>query len=250
MRHDGRRPDELRPVRITPGYLDFAHGSALIEFGKTRVLCTAMIEEKVPRWRMSSGKGWVTAEYSMLPGSTPTRNSREVQRGRPGGRTMEIQRLIGRSLRMATDMTALGQRAIWVDCDVLQADGGTRTASITGGFVALALACQKLVDEGTLKALPLRDSVAAVSAGVVNGEPVLDLPYVEDSRADVDMNFVVTGGGGLIEVQGTGEQAPFSRKTMDRLTDLALAGCLQLGAAQQEVLSGLDFSKLPGVDAL
>ena len=246
MRSDGRQPDELRPVRITPGYLDFAHGSALIEFGKTRVLCTAMIEEKVPRWRQSSGKGWVTAEYSMLPGSTPTRNSREVQRGRPGGRTMEIQRLIGRSLRMATDMKALGGRSIWIDCDVLQADGGTRTASITGGFVALALACQKLVDEGTLAAVPLRDSVAAVSAGVVKGHAVLDLPYVEDSTADVDANFVVTGGGGLIEVQATGEQHPFSRATMDRLTDLALSGCLELRAIQQEVLSGIDFARFPG----
>jgi len=233
-------------VRITPGYLDFAHGSALVEFGKTRVLCTAMIEEKVPRWRQSSGKGWVTAEYSMLPGSTPTRNSREVQRGRPGGRTMEIQRLIGRSLRMATDMKALGPRAIWVDCDVLQADGGTRTASITGGFVALALACQRLLDEGTIKTLPLRDSVAAVSAGVVQGTPVLDLPYVEDSTADVDMNFVITGGGGLIEVQGTGEKAPFSRATMDRLTDLALLGSVELRALQQIALPGVDLSALPG----
>jgi len=250
MRKDGRRPDELRPVRITPNYLDFAHGSALIEFGKTRVLCTAMIEEKVPRWRMSSGKGWVTAEYSMLPGSTPTRNSREVQRGRPGGRTMEIQRLIGRSLRMATDMKALGQRAIWVDCDVLQADGGTRTASITGGFVALALACQRLIDEGTLKAIPLRDSVAAVSAGVVQGNAVLDLPYVEDSAADVDMNYVITGGGGLIEVQGTGEQAPFKRSTMDALTDLALSGCAELRAIQQAALPAIDFASFPGAPAV
>ena len=245
MRHDGRQHDELRPVRITPNYLDFAHGSALIEFGKTRVLCTAMIEEKVPRWRMSSGKGWVTAEYSMLPGSTDRRTSREVSRGRPGGRTMEIQRLIGRSLRMATDMTALGQRAIWVDCDVLQADGGTRTASITGGFVALALACQRLVAEGTLKTLPLRDSVAAVSCGVVNGEAVLDLPYVEDSNADVDMNFVITGAGGLIEVQGTGEKAPFSRAMMDRLTDLALHGCAQLRQAQDAALSDIPFDSFP-----
>ncbi|MCO4770033.1 MAG: ribonuclease PH [Deltaproteobacteria bacterium] len=246
MRHDGRQNDELRPVRITPNYLDFATGSALVEFGKTRVLCTAMVEEKVPRWRMSSGKGWVTAEYSMLPGSTNTRNSREVSRGRPGGRTMEIQRLIGRSLRMATDMTALGQRAVWVDCDVLQADGGTRTASITGGFVALALAMQKLVKEGTLSKVPLRDSVAAVSCGVVDGTAVLDLPYVEDSNADVDMNFVLTGSGGLIEIQGTGEQAPFSRAMMDSLTDLAVHGCGQLRDAQQAALSDIDFAQFPG----
>jgi ribonuclease PH len=233
-------------VRITPNYLDFAHGSALVEFGKTRVLCTAMIEEKVPRWRMSSGKGWVTAEYSMLPGSTNTRTSREVSRGRPGGRTMEIQRLIGRSLRMATDMTALGQRAIWVDCDVIQADGGTRTASITGGFVALALACQRLVDEGSLQKLPLANSVAAVSCGVVDGTAVLDLPYVEDSNADVDMNFVITGGGGLIEIQGTGEKAPFSRSMLDELTDLAITGCTQLRKTQQEALAGVDLSILAG----
>lgn len=245
MRHDGRQNNELRPVRITPNYLDFAHGSALVEFGKTRVLCTAMIEEKVPRWRMSSGKGWVTAEYSMLPGSTDRRTSREVSRGRPGGRTMEIQRLIGRSLRMTIDMTALGQCAIWVDCDVLQADGGTRTASITGGFVALALACQRLVAEGTLKTLPIRDSVAAISCGVVNGEAVLDLPYVEDSNADVDMNFVITGAGGLIEVQGTGEKTPFSRAMMDRLTDLALHGCTQLRQAQDEALSDIPFDAFP-----
>ena len=231
-------------MRITPSYLELAHGSALIEFGRTRVLCTAMIEEKVPRWRLSSGLGWVTAEYSMLPGSTPTRTSREVSRGRPGGRTMEIQRLIGRSLRMATDMKALGQRAIWVDCDVIQADGGTRTAAITGGFVALALACQRLVNEGTLKKVPLRDSVAAVSAGVVGGTPVLDLPYVEDSTADVDMNFVVTGRGGLIELQGTGEKEPFSRETLDRLTDLGLAGCERLKQLQQEALPDLDLSAL------
>lgn len=233
-------------MRITPNYLDFAHGSALVEFGKTRVLCTAMIEEKVPRWRMSSGKGWVTAEYSMLPGSTSTRTSREVSRGRPGGRTMEIQRLIGRSLRMATDMTALGQRAIWVDCDVIQADGGTRTASITGGFVALALACQRLVDEGSLTKLPLANSVSAISCGVVDGTAVLDLPYIEDSNADVDMNFVITGGGGLIEIQGTGEKAPFSRSMLDELTDLALAGCTRLRHIQQEALPGVDLSALAG----
>jgi ribonuclease PH len=244
MRHDGRQNNELRPVRITPNYLDFATGSALVEFGKTRVLCTAMIEEKVPRWRMSSGEGWVTAEYSMLPGSTNTRTSREVTRGHQGGRTMEIQRLIGRALRMATDMKALGQRSIWVDCDVIQADGGTRTASITGGFVALALACQRLVNEGTLKRIPLQDTVSAVSCGVVEGTAVLDLPYVEDSTADVDMNFVITGRGGLIEIQGTGEKAPFSRAMLDELTDLAIHGCERLRHLQQEALPGIDLASL------
>ena len=241
MRPDGRRPDELRPVRLETGFQEFAHGSALISVGSTRVLCSAMIEEKVPRWRMSSGKGWVTAEYSMLPGSTPTRSAREVARGRPGGRTMEIQRLVGRALRTAVDMKALGQRTIWLDCDVLQADGGTRCASVTGAFVALALACKRLVDEGTLSKLPLRDTVSAVSAGIVGGESVLDLPYAEDSRADVDMNFVITGRGGIIEVQGTAEQEPFSREQMDALTDLAFRGCDELRTLQREALPFVDL---------
>lgn len=236
MRKDGRAVDELRPIKITPNFLTFAHGSCLIEAGETRVLCTAMIEETVPRWMRGSGKGWVTAEYSMLPGSTDRRTSREVARGKPGGRTMEIQRLIGRSLRTITDMKALGQRTIWLDCDVLQADGGTRCASITGAFVALCLALQKLVGEGELERLPLLDTVAAVSAGVVDGTCVLDLPYEEDSRADVDMNFVVTGKEALVEVQGTAEKEPFSRDTLNRLTDLGLAGSAELRRAQMEAL--------------
>jgi ribonuclease PH len=236
MRKDGRAVDELRPIKITPNFLTFAHGSCLIEVGETRVLCTAMIEETVPRWMRGSGKGWVTAEYSMLPGSTDRRTSREVARGKPGGRTMEIQRLIGRSLRTITDMKALGQRTIWLDCDVLQADGGTRCASITGAFVALCLALQKLVGEGALERLPLLDTVAAVSAGVVGGICVLDLPYEEDSRADVDMNFVVTGKEALVEVQGTAEKEPFSRDTLNRLTDLGLAGSAELRRAQMEAL--------------
>lgn len=236
MRKDGRAVDELRPIKITPNFLTFAHGSCLIEVGETRVLCTAMIEESVPRWMRNSGKGWVTAEYSMLPGSTDRRTSREVARGKPGGRTVEIQRLIGRSLRTVTDMAALGQRTVWLDCDVLQADGGTRCASITGAFVALCLALQGLIDQGKLKSLPLLDTVAAISAGVVGGTVVLDLPYEEDSRADVDMNFVVTGTEALVEVQGTAEKEPFSRDTLNALTDLGLSGCASLRAAQMEAL--------------
>jgi ribonuclease PH len=241
MRPDGRAPSELRPIRITPGWLEQAHGSALVEFGRTRVLCTAMIEEKVPRWMERDGSGWVTAEYSMLPGSTSTRTAREVSNGKPGGRTMEIQRLIGRSLRIAVDARKLGPRTVWVDCDVLQADGGTRTAAITGGFVAMALACKRLVAAGTLPALPLLDSVAAVSAGVVGGSPVLDLPYVEDSRAEVDMNFVFTGRGGIVEIQGTAERAPFSRDVMEELTDLAMIGCEALRKAQIAALGEVSF---------
>ena len=238
MRPDGRANNKLRDVRIQPGFLDFAHGSALIEAGSTRVLCTAMIEERVPRWKMHEGTGWVTAEYSMLPGSTPTRNSREAARGRPGGRTLEIQRLIGRSMRAVVDLKALGPRTLWIDCDVLQADGGTRTASITGGFVALCLAAQRLVDDGTLKVSPVVDRLSAISAGIVNKAAVLDLPYVEDSNAEVDMNFVVTGKGELVEVQGTAEGKPFSRHTLDTLTGLAVAGCEELDRIQLEILAG------------
>ena len=238
MRPDGRAVDELRKVTITPDFLDQAHGSALIEFGATRVLCTAMIEKRVPRWKQHEGTGWVTAEYSMLPGATPTRTSREVSRGRPGGRTMEIQRLIGRSMRSVVDLAALGPRTLWVDCDVLQADGGTRTASITGGFVAMCLAMQRMVDDGTLPAMPLLGRISAISAGVVDGVAVLDLPFVEDSRAEVDMNFVVTGDGQLVEVQGTAEGAPFSRDTLSRLTDLAVDACAELNRAQIAALAG------------
>jgi len=244
MRPDGRAVDEMREVRITPDFLDQAHGSALVEFGSTRVLCTAMIEKRVPRWKQHEGTGWVTAEYSMLPGATPTRTSREVARGRPGGRTMEIQRLIGRSMRSVVDLAALGPRTLWVDCDVLQADGGTRTASITGGFVALCIAMQRMVEDGTLPAIPLSGRISAISAGVVNGVAVLDLPYVEDSTADVDMNFVITGDGQLVEVQGTAEGAPFSRDTLDRLTELALGACSQLDTAQRAVLAGRNLGPL------
>jgi ribonuclease PH len=243
MRPDGRTPSELRPIKITPNYLDFATGSCLIEVGKTRVLCTAMVEDKVPRWRMSGGKGWVTAEYSMLPGSTPTRNSREAARGKQGGRTVEIQRLIGRSLRAVVDMKALGQRSIWIDCDVLQADGGTRCASITGGWVAMALAMKRLVADGDIPAVPLKDTVAAISSGVVKGACVLDLPYVEDSAAEVDMNFVMTGDGRLIEVQGTAEGEPFARSILNELADLGEVGCAELRAAQLEAVGGVEFGK-------
>ena len=239
MRKDGRTADQLRPIKITPNFLTFAHGSCLVEVGETRVLCTAMIEESVPRWMRNSGKGWVTAEYSMLPGSTDRRTSREVARGKPGGRTMEIQRLIGRSMRTITDMKGLGQRTVWLDCDVLQADGGTRCASITGAFVAHCLALHRLVREGELDRLPLRDTVAAVSAGVVDGNPVLDLPYEEDSRADVDMNFVVTGEEMLVEVQGTAEKDPFSRDVLNQLTDLGLLGCKELRKAQMNALGDI-----------
>jgi ribonuclease PH len=239
MRKDGRTADQLRPIKITPNFLTFAHGSCLIEVGETRVLCTAMIEESVPRWMRNSGKGWVTAEYSMLPGSTDRRTSREVARGKPGGRTMEIQRLIGRSMRTITDMKRLGQRTVWLDCDVLQADGGTRCASITGAFVAHCLALHRLVREGELDRLPLRDTVAAVSAGVVDGNPVLDLPYEEDSRADVDMNFVVTGDEMLVEVQGTAEKDPFSRDVLNQMTDLGLLGCKELRRAQMAALGDI-----------
>lgn len=245
MRPDGRASNALRQVKITPGWLDQAHGSALIEFGKTRVLCTAMIEEKVPRWMEKDGSGWVTAEYSMLPGSTPTRTNREVSSGKAGGRTVEIQRLIGRALRIAVDAKKLGPRTLWIDCDVLQADGGTRTAAITGGFVAMALACKRLVAEGTIHTIPLVDSVAAVSVGVLRGEVLLDLPYVEDSKADVDMNFVVTGRGGLVEVQGTAERAPFSRDVMDSLTDMAMIGCEELRVAQMEAIGPMTWFVRP-----
>jgi len=243
MRPDGRRPDQIRPVVVHPNWLEFATGSCLIEIGKTRVLCTAMVEDKVPRWRMSSGKGWVTAEYSMLPGSTPTRNNREASRGKQGGRTVEIQRLIGRSLRAIVDMKALGQRSIWVDCDVLQADGGTRCASITGGWIAMALALKRLVADGDLPSVPLKDTVAAISAGVVGGGEVLDLPYVEDSAAEVDMNFVMTGDLRLIEVQGTAEGEPFERAVLDRLTDLGQVGCEALRQIQLDAVGGLEFGK-------
>ena len=229
------RPDDaLRPLTIDLGAAPYAEGSCIIATGNTRVLCTASVEESVPAWRAGSGKGWVTAEYAMLPRATHTRSRRE--RGQVKGRTQEIQRLIGRSLRSVTDLSALGERSILVDCDVLQADGGTRTASITGACVALHLACRGLVDEGKVDGHAMSDLVAAVSVGLVDGRPLLDLEYVEDSAAQVDMNVVATGVGGLVEVQGTAEGDPFRRDELDRLIDLAVAGIADLVAAQRDVL--------------
>ena len=238
MRRDGRAVDALRPVEFQLDFTDNPAGSVLCSMGRTRVLCTVCVEDGVPRWLKGAGQGWVTAEYSMLPGSTDTRTDRESTRGKPSGRTLEIQRLIGRSLRAAVDLQALGERTLLVDCDVLQADGGTRTASITGAYTALALACQRLVEAKRLPTLPLRDSVAAVSVGVVGGELMLDLPYEEDSRADVDMNVVATGSGDLIEVQGTGEGAVFSRAQLDGLIDLACGGIRELTELQAAALAG------------
>jgi ribonuclease PH len=224
---EGRAPDELRPLEILPGYLEQAHGSALVSFGRTRVLCTATVDDGVPRWLAGSGQGWLTAEYGMLPASTSTRSPREASAGRQKGRTVEIQRLIGRSLRAAYDMKTLGERTVWLDCDVLQADGGTRTAAISGVWVALALAAQRL-------GLPApADHVAAVSVGLVGGEPLLDLDYVEDAAADVDMNVVMTGDGRLIEVQATAEKTPFTRARLDDLLELAAKGIARIVEAQR-----------------
>jgi ribonuclease PH len=238
-RSDNRSPHQLRPVSITPDFITTAEGSVLIEVGNTRVICTASIDEVVPTFRRNSGKGWISSEYSMLPRSTLTRTPREVSKGRPSGRTHEIQRLIGRSLRAVTDLARLGERTIWIDCDVIQADGGTRTASITGAFVALGLALEKLVDAGTLTAVPLRDFVAAVSVGIVDGEILLDLCYEEDSRADVDMNFVMTSGKKLVEVQATAEHQVFDDAQLEKMLALAKDGVQQLIAKQQSVLTGM-----------
>jgi ribonuclease PH len=235
-RSDGRAPDELRKIEIELGFTQNPAGSVLIRTGKTIVLCTATLEKSVPGWLRGSGKGWVTAEYSMLPGSTDTRSEREAQKGKLSGRTQEIQRLIGRSLRAVIDLNALGERAMVIDCDVLQADGGTRTASVTGGYVALAAACKRLVEVGLLKQSPLHDSVAAISAGVVGGEILLDLAYTEDSRAEVDMNVVQTGSGRLVEVQGTGEGGTFDRKLLDRMLDVAEKGIGELSRLQARAL--------------
>jgi ribonuclease PH len=230
----GRGSDQLRPATIEPGFVRTATGSALISIGETRVICTASAQESVPRWLSGSGRGWVTAEYGMLPASTGDRKQRDVNRGRPDGRTVEIQRLIGRSLRGVVDFMALGERTIYVDCDVLQADGGTRCASITGGMVALVLACQRLVREGRLERSPLTGSVAAVSCGIVDGLALLDLDYSEDSTAEVDANVVMTGEGGLVEVQATAERTPLSRAHLDDLLVLAGAGVDSLRALQDE----------------
>ncbi len=238
-RSDNRAPDQIRPVKITPDYLSTAEGSALIELGNTRVICTASVEEGVPNFLRGRGKGWITCEYGMLPRSTLTRTPRESSRGRVGGRTHEIQRLIGRSLRAITDLARLGERTLWIDCDVLQADGGTRTAAITGAFVALGLAMQKLVDAGTLSAAPIRDYVAATSVGVVDGEVLLDLTYEEDSRAEVDLNFVMTGGKRFVELQATAEQRPFDEAQLKRMMELARKGIESLVARQQAVLNKL-----------
>jgi ribonuclease PH len=239
-RPDGRTPDQLRPVTITRGWLDHAEGSVLVEFGRTRVLCAASVTEGVPRWRRGSGLGWVTAEYAMLPRATHTRSDRESVKGRIGGRTHEISRLIGRSLRAAIDLSALGENTIHIDCDVLQADGGTRTAAITGAYVALADSVAWLAERGALAkrgVSPLKNSVAAISVGIVDGQPRLDLSYEEDVRADVDMNVVCTGTGEFVEVQGTGENTTFDRAGLDAMLDLAVAGCGELARIQASALA-------------
>jgi ribonuclease PH len=236
MRPSGRAPDALRPVTLTRRFTRHAEGSVLVAFGDTQVLCTASVEEKVPGFLKGKGQGWVTAEYGMLPRSTHTRSDREAARGKQSGRTQEIQRLIGRSLRAVIDLAALGERSIQLDCDVLQADGGTRTASITGAWVALHDACAGLVAAGKLPAIPLRTAVAAVSVGIVDGVPVLDLDYPEDSSCDTDMNVVMTGDGGIVELQGTAEGEPFTRAQLDALLGLASAGIAQLVAKQREAL--------------
>lgn len=235
-RADGRATDELRPITLTRHWLDHAAGSVLVEFGKTRVLCAASASTGVPRWRQGSGLGWVTAEYAMLPSSTHTRSDRESVKGRIGGRTHEISRLIGRSLRAVIDYKALGENTIVIDCDVLQADGGTRTAAITGAYVALADACAHLREKGALTGEPLTGSVAAVSVGIIDGEPRLDLPYEEDVRAETDMNIVMTGSGRFVEVQGTAEGDPFDRELLNALLDLGAKGCVDLTTLQQRAL--------------
>lgn len=244
-RSDNRAPDQLRPVQIHPDYVSTAEGSVLIEVGNTRVICTASVEETVPGFLRNSGKGWVTAEYGMLPRATLTRTARESARGRIGGRTHEIQRLIGRSLRAVVDLAKLGERSVLLDCDVIQADGGTRTASITGAFVALAVALEKLVQAGTLSSVPLRDSVAAVSVGIVDGQAMLDLCYEEDSRADVDMNIVMTGAGRFIEVQATAEHQVYDDTQLQAMITLGRAGITTLLDKQQAAL-GKRERKQPG----
>ena len=239
IRRDGREPDELRPITFTRDFTEFAAGSVLVECGRTRVLCTASAEERIPPWLRGQGRGWVTAEYSMLPGSTSERNEREAARGRLSGRTQEIQRLIGRSLRAVTDLTIMGETQITVDCDVLQADGGTRTASICGGFVALHDACSRLVAAKKMPAHPITDTCAAISVGVVDALPYLDLDYSEDVRAEVDMNVVMTGAGRFVEVQGTAEGQAFSRSELDDLVALAEKGIGEIFALQREMLTVL-----------
>jgi len=239
-RTDGRAPDELRPARITPGFLPYAEGSVLIEMGNTRVVCAASLEDRVPPFLRNSGQGWLTAEYAMLPRATQTRTSREIGRGGPSGRTHEIQRLIGRSLRAIADMKALGERTITIDCDVLQADGGTRTAAITGAYVAFALASRQLQKSGKIVRSLTVNHVAAVSVGIVGNTPLLDLKYDEDSKAEVDMNIVCTGDGRFIELQGTAEREPFSRTQMDEMVALGVRGIETLMAIQQQVIAEVE----------
>jgi ribonuclease PH len=239
MRIDGRKPKQLRALSITPSYIKTADGSVLIEMGDTKVICTAKLEERVPPFLRNSGKGWITAEYGMLPGSSQVRIGRESARGKIGGRTHEIQRLIGRSLRAIADLKGLGERTVWIDCDVIQADGGTRTASITGAYVALVEAIRRWLSKGIINVDPIRDSVAAVSIGIVGGKILLDLAYEEDSRADVDMNFVMTGSGKFIEVQGTAESAPFTKKQMEHMTEVAQQGIRELLKAQLKIISSI-----------
>jgi ribonuclease PH len=235
-RPSGRLPDQLRTVALETGVNKYAEGACLAKFGDTHVLCTATVQDRVPPWLKGSGRGWVTAEYGMLPRSTDSRTDREAARGKQSGRTQEIQRLIGRSLRSVTDLSAMPELQVRLDCDVLQADGGTRTAAITGGFVALYQAFQHVVRLGALPAVPITDHVAAISCGLYQGEAILDLDYAEDSTAQADANFVLTGSGGIVEIQGTGEDAPFARDQFDALLDLAEAGCQQLVAAQKAAL--------------
>jgi ribonuclease PH len=237
-RPDHRKPDALRPASIERGYIPHAEGSVLMRMGDTHVICTASVEERVPAWLRGQGKGWVTAEYAMLPRATHDRTPREVSRGRLSGRTQEIQRMIGRSLRAVTDLTLLGERTIWIDCDVVRADGGTRTACVTGAYVALCDAVQGLLSAGRIARNPITDTLAAVSAGVVDGEYLLDLCYAEDARAQVDMNFILTGKGELVEIQGTAEDSPFTRAALDRMIALAEQGVAELVALQRRVLDG------------
>ncbi len=237
MRPDGRQPGQMRPVTITRDFLRHAEGSALITVGDTKVVCTASVEDRVPPFLRDTGQGWVTAEYGMLPRSTKTRTTRDATTGRPSGRTFEIQRLVGRSLRAVTNLAQLGARTIWIDCDVLQADGGTRTAAITGAYIALADALHRLRDQRLISTLPLKDFVAATSVGVVDGTPVLDLCYAEDSMAEVDMNVVMTGAGKFVEVQGTAEEAPFDRAHLEAMLQLAATGVQELIALQRRLVA-------------
>ena len=242
MRTDGRKMAQLRSIKITPSYIKTADGSVLIEIGDTKVICTAKLEDRVPPFLRNSGKGWITAEYGMLPGSSSIRIGRESSRGKVGGRTHEIQRLIGRSLRAIADLRSLGEKTIWIDCDVIQADGGTRTASITGAYVALVEAVRNWLSRGVISIDPIRDAVAAVSIGIIDGKICLDLCYEEDSKADVDMNFVMTGAGKFIEVQGTAEASPFTRKQMERMAEIAQIAIKELLKAQKKVIGSLPVS--------